>query len=224
MVKKVNEARMRLEKLGIFSSVGIFIDTSKGRIIFPSLNCLLIFFSKTSDRDLIGTYVCTAYTPSLFQDPIRRKTDTMLHSKWRNWTILLVVLTHMYRQTMLVWWVQNLHYWNNDGPMRLRAAGFPNLFGPTLVLCARAQRPDEFLITALEIWTTQRRIINTPVRESPHISSDLVRLISRWRVDAYKKTSDTYGSALSLWAIIFDWNEQQFCLQKLERQVIELRF
>ena len=76
------------------------------------------------------------------------------------------------------------------------------------MVCPLAPLPDELFITAAEVITTQRWLTIISVLESPHISFGLARLLSRWRVDANDKiTSDTYRSALSPCALIFEPSE-----------------
>ena len=89
--------------------------------------------------------------------------------------------------------------WRRDEGLRgLRVPELSYWFGLTRVVCLLAPFPDELFNTAAETRPTQHLLIRMSVRESPHISSCIARLVSRWRVGANDKiTSDTYGSALS---------------------------
>ena len=70
---------------------------------------------------------------------------------------------------------------SKEGPKGLHAPEFPYWFRPSYLTCPLAPLPNEFFITAAEVRTTQRWLINIVVRESLHIKSGIVRQVRRWR-------------------------------------------
>ena len=79
MIQKSHEARMKLENLGLFKKVGIFIDTSKGKYgvslsvdtkagmsKYLTLPMLRLFFSKAQGgKDLMTSYKPLILRPRL---------------------------------------------------------------------------------------------------------------------------------------------------------------
>ena len=60
-------------------------------------------------------------------------------------------------------------------------------------------------ITVAKIITIQRWLINISVRESPHISSSIARLVRRWLVDANDKITEAYWQDMGMAGLASVW-------------------